>query len=964
MDEKLFEYSDGQGLDQYGSNITHGASESKRKARNEAYRSPFITPGLIEFLQAGPLPLPPRTKEKELPEEPVVQQEEAAKKEKKPGAAMQMITKLKCLGRSSTDSNKRSTAADPYKNSLEGGSRLVRESQEDAEDDEIHALFPSGAVRPLECPKLKARLDLAVGIPRRNTAEDDPDAPLSAIAIARHRGEAARMLEGKTDRVFSMMAFASPPAQSYPEIVGSSLVHGGLLDSGLGSSEEQPNQSDDRVMIQRFHEVEDTIREICAADAHFEDWREYMRCYSEGRYNLSNPPPHPPLKPGFQYLPSVMPPSESVRLHTADKYDPLWRNWNQEAASSIIRDAMKIFATKCVSVSFFDEIGEIFYAERGYSQTHVPRNQSIAAHCLLSQNVLVVLDTRQDWRFAGNPLVIGRPNVRFFAGAPMMSPCGQVLGVFSIFSSRPRTFFTHLQRQSLADLGVRFMADLNLQRQRSYRTTPLLDRDSDIEIPQMPKVKSVMSLTGVESELVPPALSYQKSKTQLSISGPNHDSNLCPLTPLEQTPPLSEDDSSEITQDKDSLPRSHSYGDFGNPTPRPFSSSDLTSLHPHPPNTPDFSLRSEDYSTNPRFELTQVDFVKRTTRNFAERYESIQFGDHASPAEHAGRDKRKGRTVESVEYSSARSHRREPRVDSKFSKAKMRAQQVGFGRSSDGEDLSSGHVSSSGVGSSMTRQELSPSPIAYRFSVNSSSPLIEYGPPPHVIQKSRQGAQEVTGSYVESQSESKRSFSSPPVNQPLPYDTKEVLEEVKLACTAHAQVHGYDLLYAVEIRPMRQLMTEEELLAPNGLVTTFKAGYGDTMGIEFSSEVWLAGLRSKVHPYSSSRMTCQSSGYQSGNFIPLMAADGPPGQETCGIVMVALRYSEISQGVNKISAVDSHKLYAFAFALERILMGDAQMSDTSPCTPADEPNHVTARDGPSGVHCHRRNLDSYVNGSV
>lgn len=79
----------------------------------------------------------------------------------------------------------------------------------------------------------------------------------------------------------------------------------------------------------------------------------------------------------------------------ADKYDALWRHWNQEFANVLIQDTMKIFDTNRVSVSFFDEAREVFYAEGGYDQPRVHRHCSIAAHCLLSQDVLVVLDAQQ-----------------------------------------------------------------------------------------------------------------------------------------------------------------------------------------------------------------------------------------------------------------------------------------------------------------------------------------------------------------------------------------------------------------------------------------------------------------------------------------------------------------------------------------------------------------------------------------
>lgn len=77
------------------------------------------------------------------------------------------------------------------------------------------------------------------------------------------------------------------------------------------------------------------------------------------------------------------------------EYDILWPQWGQEKAGDLIRLAMKQFQTKYVSLSFFDEHYEIFKAENGYNISHVDRTVSFAAHCLLSKDVLVILDTRE-----------------------------------------------------------------------------------------------------------------------------------------------------------------------------------------------------------------------------------------------------------------------------------------------------------------------------------------------------------------------------------------------------------------------------------------------------------------------------------------------------------------------------------------------------------------------------------------
>lgn len=76
-------------------------------------------------------------------------------------------------------------------------------------------------------------------------------------------------------------------------------------------------------------------------------------------------------------------------------YDILWPEWGTEKAKEFLELAMAKFKTSSVSVSIFDEGNEIFKGETGYHKSHVDRAISFAAHCLLSKDLFVILDTEQ-----------------------------------------------------------------------------------------------------------------------------------------------------------------------------------------------------------------------------------------------------------------------------------------------------------------------------------------------------------------------------------------------------------------------------------------------------------------------------------------------------------------------------------------------------------------------------------------
>jgi len=88
-------------------------------------------------------------------------------------------------------------------------------------------------------------------------------------------------------------------------------------------------------------------------------------------------------------------------------------------------------------VSLVDETRQWFKARPGFEPGETPRDWAFCAYTILSDEPLVVPDARRDSRFAGNLLVTSGPRIRFYAGAPIVTPDGLRLGSVCVASPEP-----------------------------------------------------------------------------------------------------------------------------------------------------------------------------------------------------------------------------------------------------------------------------------------------------------------------------------------------------------------------------------------------------------------------------------------------------------------------------------------------------------------------------------------------
>lgn len=120
------------------------------------------------------------------------------------------------------------------------------------------------------------------------------------------------------------------------------------------------------------------------------------------------------------------------------------------------RLATRIFDMPIALISLVDETRQWFKSVEGIDVTETPREVSFCAHAIHDDSVFEVRNSRRDSRFRDNPLVTEQPHVRYYAGAPLITPDGNRMGTLCIIDRVPRQLRDDDKRllKDLADMVV------------------------------------------------------------------------------------------------------------------------------------------------------------------------------------------------------------------------------------------------------------------------------------------------------------------------------------------------------------------------------------------------------------------------------------------------------------------------------------------------------------------------------
>ncbi|MBP0598952.1 sensor domain-containing phosphodiesterase [Herbaspirillum sp. LeCh32-8] len=134
-----------------------------------------------------------------------------------------------------------------------------------------------------------------------------------------------------------------------------------------------------------------------------------------------------------------------------------------EDLDNITRLCGGIFDVSGAYVSLIDADRQWLKSQHGPNMCAPTREQSFCHYTVARRAVMVVEDAAADPRFAANPMVTGAPYIRFYAGAPLLTPDGHAIGALCITATQPRSF-APAQRKQLQQLAALAMSQMLLRR--------------------------------------------------------------------------------------------------------------------------------------------------------------------------------------------------------------------------------------------------------------------------------------------------------------------------------------------------------------------------------------------------------------------------------------------------------------------------------------------------------------------
>ncbi|WP_299269835.1 GAF domain-containing hybrid sensor histidine kinase/response regulator [uncultured Psychrosphaera sp.] len=195
---------------------------------------------------------------------------------------------------------------------------------------------------------------------------------------------------------------------------------------------------------------------------------------------------------------ATKPIDENERLKALFEYEILDTE-SEKAFDDLTLLASEICETPISLISLVDPDRQWFKSKVGVDVDSTDRDIAFCSHAILQDDLFEVQNALKDERFFDNPLVTSDPNIRFYAGTPLVSPSGQKIGTLCVISDKPKKL-TSSQKKALTILGREVISQLELRMNNkkleianNYKTEFLSNASHEIRTP----LNAIIGLSGL-----------------------------------------------------------------------------------------------------------------------------------------------------------------------------------------------------------------------------------------------------------------------------------------------------------------------------------------------------------------------------------------------------------------------------------------------------------------------------------
>ncbi|HEV3260784.1 MAG TPA: GAF domain-containing protein [Gemmataceae bacterium] len=184
----------------------------------------------------------------------------------------------------------------------------------------------------------------------------------------------------------------------------------------------------------------------------------------------------------------------------------------EERFDRIVSLAASVFDVPIAYIALIGADRQWFKAQCGLRVDETGREVSFCSHTILQHDPLIIPDATLDERFRDNPLVLGDPYIRFYAGHPLRGPRGRNVGTLCLADRRPR---------SLSGRQIGVLGQLAALAEHELRMVDLIEVQRELLVARKQLAKELAEAAEYVQALLPEQLTGPLSTDWRFLCPPN-----------------------------------------------------------------------------------------------------------------------------------------------------------------------------------------------------------------------------------------------------------------------------------------------------------------------------------------------------------------------------------------------------------------------------------------------------------